>query len=235
VRRRGPLLLLALVLGGLLLGTRLRDALGLELSTEAIRALVAPLGWKGPALLTGLVTFRQFVLIPSALLLAAGGLAFGAIVGTVFGALGVALSAFMKFGLARLLARDWVERRYGSLLRGLDRRLGSLGPLVVGTATAHPAGPMSAFHWGAGFSSMGAAAFATAVLLASPVRAGALSLFGANVLDPGSAGFWAASALLAAVAALPLLHPGLRRRIFGGWMRGGAGDPGSGPGPPADA
>jgi len=183
MRRRGPLLLLALVVGGLLLGTRVRGALGLELSTEAIRSLVAPLGWKGPALLTGLVTFRQFVLIPSALLLAAGGLAFGA---------------------------------------------------TVGTATAHPAGPMSAFHWGAGFSSMGAAAFATAVLLASPVRAGALSLFGANVLAPGSPGFWGASALLAVVAALPLLHPGLRRRIFGGWTRGAAGDPGARPGPPAD-
>jgi hypothetical protein len=56
--------------------------------------------------------------------------------------------------------------------------------------------------------------FLLAVLLAGPVRAGAYSIFGAQLLDAGSAGFWAAAALLLAAALLPLLHPGIRRRIF---------------------
>lgn len=216
-RRLLPLLLLALVAGLFAAGQSIRTELGLELSVESIRGLVAPLGWKGPALFAGLVTFRQFLLLPSTLLLAAGGLAFGAVVGTAFGAAGVALSALVKFGIARLAGRDWLERRYGERLRSFDRRLGRAGPVVVAAATAHPTGPMSPFHWGAGFSSMGALAFLAAVALASPIRAGSLSLFGASALEPGTPRFWLATGLLAGVALLPLLHRGLRRRLFGGW------------------
>ena len=53
------------------------------------------------------------------------------------------------------------------------------------------------------------------VLVAGPIRAATFAYLGANLLDIGSAGFWLASALLVALALLPLAHPKLRREGLG--------------------
>jgi hypothetical protein len=45
------------------------------------------------------------------------------------------------------------------------------------------------------------------------VRAGAYSLLGSTLLDFGSPRFLVASGVLAAVVLLPLVHPGIRRRL----------------------
>jgi hypothetical protein len=46
------------------------------------------------------------------------------------------------------------------------------------------------------------------------VRAGCYAFVGAYLLEPDSPQFWIATALLLAVALLPLAHPGLRARLF---------------------
>ena len=43
--------------------------------------------------------------------------------------------------------------------------------ILVGLATAHPMGPMSPFHWGAGFSSIGTGRFLAAIVIAGVARA----------------------------------------------------------------
>jgi len=77
--RLSPALLVALVAGLFLAGFGLRSGLGIELNRDSIESAVATLGWKGPALYVGLVTFRQFLLLPSALVLPVGGVVFGAL------------------------------------------------------------------------------------------------------------------------------------------------------------
>jgi uncharacterized membrane protein YdjX (TVP38/TMEM64 family) len=72
---------------------------------------------------------------------------------------------------------------------------------------------MSPVHWAAGLSSIPALAFGLAVCLGGPVRAGAYSLLGSTLLDFGSPRFLVASGVLAAVVLLPLVHPGIRRRL----------------------
>ncbi len=229
--RRGPLVFALVLAAAFLVGSFVRGQLDLELSVDSIRSFVSDLGWWAPVIFIALVTFRQFLLLPSALLLTAGGVAFGAGTGTVLGAAGVILSALMKFGLARVFGRDWLEARYGDRFRQFDRRLGKAGPLAVGVSTAHPTGPLSPFHWGAGFSSMSVGVFAAVVIAAAPIRAAALSFFGAHVFEPGTPRFWVASGILVATVLVPLLHPGLRRRILG-WLQDLEGDqpeaPGSG-------
>jgi uncharacterized membrane protein YdjX (TVP38/TMEM64 family) len=215
VRRLLPVVVLGLIAIAFVVGRGVREGLAVDPSPAGLQAWIAGLGWKGPAAFLTVLTFRQFLLLPSAVLLTAGGLCFGVAAGTALGGAGVALSAAMKFFLARLAAREWIERRTGARSRALAARVERLGPLVVGVATAHPAGPLSPFHWGAGLSSMAPVAFLVAVLLAAPVRAFVFSLLGSTLLDVRSPDFLVASAVLLVVALGPLVHPGVRRWLFG--------------------
>jgi uncharacterized membrane protein YdjX (TVP38/TMEM64 family) len=74
--------------------------------------------------------------------------------------------------------------------------------------------PMSAVHLAAGLSPLPIFTFGAALGLGAFVRAFLLAFFGSTLLDPGSPRFYA-SLLLLAVFTVPLLHPGLRRRMFG--------------------
>ena len=216
MRRILPFSLVAFVAGAFLVGHALREEMNIEVSAESIHTYVLGLGFKAPLIFVALVTFRSFLLLPSMVVLTAGGLVFGAAVGTVLGAAGILSSALMQFSIARVLGREWVRPRLGETFRRFERRIEAAGPMLVALTTAHPVGPMSPFHWGAGLSRLAFLPFLVAVLLAGPVRAGAYSFFGANLLDAGSTRFWLAAALLLAVALLPLLHPAIRRRVFPG-------------------
>ena len=195
-------------------GLHFRGALGDDISTVGIHAWVASLGWKGVALFVALVVFRQFLLLPAALVLPVGGLCFGAAAGTALGALGIVLSAGMKFALARTLWRGSIAERPRG--RTLAARIERIGPVAIGLSTAHPMGPLSPLHWGAGLTAIPAGAFLAAVTLGAPVRAFAYSFFGA-ALDGGGGGILTGALVLLAVALLPLRPPATRRRVRDAW------------------
>jgi uncharacterized membrane protein YdjX (TVP38/TMEM64 family) len=173
------------------------------------------MGWKAPAIYLALVTFRQFIFLPAIVILPVGGLCFGATGGTVLGATGILLSALITFALARGIGGRWLHDLFGPRYTWLERRIEDAGPPVVGIVTAHPTGPMAAFFWGAGFSSMALLPFVVAVAAGGSVRAMAYAFFGSTLLAPGSTRFYVATTLLAAAAVVPLAHPGVRRKIFG--------------------
>ncbi len=220
MRRILPFALLALVVGAVVLGRVARQEAGIEVSAESIQTWVSSLGWQAPALYVGLVTFRIFLLLPSWVVLSAGGLVFGAFLGTVLGGLGVLLSAAMGYGLARGIGRDWVRPRMQARLERYGQSLDRVGPLLVGVVTADPMGPMTAFHWAAGFATVPLLGFLMAVLLGGPTRAFIYSFFGSTLLEPGSGEFYLATTILVVVALLPLAHPGIRRRLFAARRRG---------------
>ncbi|MEB2344657.1 MAG: VTT domain-containing protein [Deltaproteobacteria bacterium] len=213
MRRIAPLLFLALVAALVLGGRAVRASLGIELEPGSIQGAVAALGWKGPALFVGLVTFRQFLFLPSAIVLPAGGVVFGALEGTLLGAFGILLSAALKYGLARSLGREWLQARFGAAVAAFERHAEAAGPLIVGAATAHPLGPMAPVFWASGFAAVPVVGFLVAVALAAPVRAFAFSFFGSTLLDPGTPRFWAATLVLLGVCLLPLAHRGFRARL----------------------
>ncbi len=220
MRRILPFVLLALVVGAVVLGRAARQEAGIEVSAASIQTWVSSLGWQAPALFVGLVTFRIFLLLPSWVVLSAGGLVFGAFLGTVLGGLGVLFSAAMGYGLARGIGRDWVRPRMQARLERHGQSLERVGPLLVGLVTAHPMGPMTAFHWAAGFATVPLLGFLMAVLLGGPLRAFIYSFFGSTLLELGSGEFYLATTLLVVVALLPFAHPGIRRRLFAA-RRGG--------------
>jgi uncharacterized membrane protein YdjX (TVP38/TMEM64 family) len=214
--RRAPWVLLALIVLLFLAGRAVRGQIGAELGVESLRDWVKGLGLVAPVIYVGVVTFRQFLLIPSLLLLAAGGLVFGAALGTLLGGLGIVLSALFGFTLARTLGREWVRVRMSGRLGALERHSERVGPLLVGLATAHPIGPMTPFHWGAGLAAVSWVSFLAVVLVAGPTRAFLLSSFGASLEEPFTPRFWATTLGLIAIALLPLAHPAVRRLLLPG-------------------
>ncbi|MCW5890968.1 MAG: TVP38/TMEM64 family protein [bacterium] len=215
MRRHAPVLLVGILLTGLILGQALRAYYGVDFSLQGIRDAVLSLGWKGPAIYFVLVVFRQFLGIPALLILTAGGLCFGPAMGTALGGGGIILSGFAKFGLARWLGREWVIEHLGEAFRRFEPHVQRLGPTVIGLSTAHPFGILSPFHWGAGLSSVRLWPFASALVIGAPVRAFACSAFGSALLDDDTTGMRILAVLLSLSLLLPLMLPGVRRKLFG--------------------
>jgi uncharacterized membrane protein YdjX (TVP38/TMEM64 family) len=213
MRRALPAVGVLLLVAAIIAGQWLRTGLDLELSATSIQARVGSFGWKAPAVYLGLVIFRQFLAIPSIVLLTAAGLCFGAVVGGTLGAFGILLSGVMKFSIARVLGREVLQRWGGRFPERIERNLGRLGPVAIAVVTAHPVGPMAPIHWAAGLAPISLAAFVAAVTLGAPVRAFAYAFFGQSLIDVGSTGFWFATVFLVSAVMIPLLMPSVRVRI----------------------
>lgn len=211
-----PLLTLAGVVVALGAAQLLRHRLGIEWSADSIQATVRGFGLWAELGFVLLVVFRQLLALPSVLVLTSAGLLFGAGMGTLLGGVGMALNACVLFGAARLMGRDWVLPRIHERWPDFEARSQAAGPPFIALMTGHPMGVQTPFHFAAGVTGIGWAAFLAAVLPAAPIRAACYALLGAHLLDPGSLGFWVATGLLAAVALLPLAHPRVRRRLMAG-------------------
>ncbi len=206
----GLVVLVAATLLLLGIGQGFRASAGIELSPESLRSYVQEVGPIAPVVFLGMVTFRSVLLLPSAVVLTAGGLLFGAPLGALIGGLGLVASALWCFAVARWMGRDWVQSRIPSRLRPLEERAESIGPPLIGLATAHPMGVMTPLYFAAGLSRIRVAPFVAACALAGPFRAGLYAWFGSQLLDPGSPRFWVATGALVAAAVLPLAHPRVR-------------------------
>jgi uncharacterized membrane protein YdjX (TVP38/TMEM64 family) len=215
MRRFLPLALIGLVVAALLTGRAVRTQIGVEYSADSLKTYILGLGALAPAIFVAIMSFRQFLFLPSVVVLTAGGLVFGAALGAGLGGVGVLLSAMLMFGLARGVARGWVRGRIGQRFHRFEQQVDTTGPIVIAIATAHPMGPLSPLHWAAGVSAIRWYRFVLAIALAGFVRAYIYASFGATLLDIGSQEFYTASLALLLAALLPLLHGGVRAKVLG--------------------
>jgi len=212
--RHRSVLLLLLVAALFGAGYVTRQELGIEFSRDSVEQLVVGLGWKAPAIFVGLVSFRQFLGLPSMVILSVGGVVFGAAAGTLLGSIGIIVSAIFGYTVARGAGREWLEARLGDRAADFHRRARAAGPFMVGGITAHPAGPMTALHWGSGLAAIPVLSFVLVVVLAAPVRAFLYSFLGSTLFEPGTPRFYLASVAILAVTLLPLAHAGTRNRLL---------------------
>ena len=221
VRPLRPVLSILAVVALVLAGSQLREALGIELSPQSLRGQVAELGVYGPLIFLVLMAMRAFLMLPSSILLSAGGLLFGVGGGTILGSVGVVLSAEVLFGMTRGM-RSGLRTRPALGVSGEGEDVGSVaeriarnGPVVIALVTAHPFAPMSIFHTAAGATSISSASFFVAVAAAAPLRAFGYSFFGMTLANIGSFEFYAATTVLVALIAVPLAYPPTRKRLLG--------------------
>jgi uncharacterized membrane protein YdjX (TVP38/TMEM64 family) len=213
-----PLLLVLLLAAAYTAGGSIRSSAGLELDVAVLRQTIHGMGTVAPIAFFGIMVFRNFLALPSVLVLVTGGLLFGTGVTSIAGGAGIVISGVGMCALLRWLGRDAlrgllpapVEAR----VRGLEARLGRGAPLVVAISTAHPIGALAPLHWAYGLTALPIAPFALVLALTAPLRAYLCASFGAALEDFGSPAFWRATALFAAVLVVPLAIPSLRRRIL---------------------
>jgi uncharacterized membrane protein YdjX (TVP38/TMEM64 family) len=198
-------------------GWFLREALGLDLSAEAVRAAVAEAGFWAPVFYVGLLLFRTVLLIPSLILLPAGGLLFGAFEGSIYGTIGLTLSGLLNFGLVKWIGPENLRARVQDRFSGLlEVAAGKMGALAVAVISGYPVGPITFVQFGASIAGMGFFTYLMAVGSGSLVRAVAFSFFGASLVESDQLG-WALAAIVCVVA-IPLLIPRSRE-----WLRQGFG------------
>ena len=193
-----------------------RTRLGISWDLEGLRQLVEGLGVWGPLAFIALVTFRTALLVPSQLALILGGICFGTVGGTLFGALGLLASGLLVFGMTRWLGADAVRSRVPAAAQRALAAAGSRGGAVlVGIGTGYPVGNVTGYHAAAALTPMRTGVFTTAVALGSLGRAFTYAFFGNAILERSTTELIviAVSVGLAAVL-LPLLHPRVR-----GWVR----------------
>ena len=210
LRRWRPLIVVALVL---VVAGLLRRTLGIDWSTEGVRALVTEAGVWAPITFVALLVFRLLLVIPSIILLPAGGLLFGAIEGSIYGTIGLTLSGMVNYGLVQWAGPASLQKRVPSNLQGLMKiARGRAGAAAVAVISGYPIGPTTATHFTAAVSGMRLTTFLMAVAIGSAVRAATFSVFGAALSE--SEGIVWSSFVMVGVVVLPLLIPRSRN-----WLR----------------
>jgi uncharacterized membrane protein YdjX (TVP38/TMEM64 family) len=189
----------------------LRRALGLELQPDAIRAAVDEMGVWAPLVFVAIVAFRIPLMVPSALILIAGGLLFGSVEGTLYGTAGLVLSALVLFLTSRWAGRDAVEARLPARLRfPLEIAASRAGALFIAVGTAYPLSVISAYPLLAGITGMALPVFLLAVGTGSLGRAALYTYFGSSLADADPAQLLLAGGLVVAALLVPLVFPGSR-------------------------
>ena len=216
-RKRFPSWLVGIfLLAAFVLGYWLHHSFEGHLSPSGLRAWVQSWGTLAPVLYVVIVTFRQFLLLPSMLVVAVGGVCFGVLWGTTLGALGLFLSGVITFALGRGLGGERVRQWFQNKYPDWEARVETLGPWVVFATMVYPGGPMTGVFWASGLATVPFLPFALAVATGGVVRAFTYSFFGASLVDGITPRFIVVAVGLAAVFILPLCFPSVRRQL-GKW------------------
>jgi uncharacterized membrane protein YdjX (TVP38/TMEM64 family) len=203
-----------LTIAALLLGVALyaRSRMGISWDLEALRSFVDGLGAWAPLAFMLLVAFRVALVVPSQLALIAGGICFGTLGGTLYGAIGLLVSALLVFTLTRWLGADSVRSRVPAAAQRALAAAGSRGgAALVAIGTGYPVGNITGYHAAAALTPMRVAVFAPAVGVGSLVRAWTYAFFGNAILERSTAELLTIGIGVGVAAiALPLLHPRVR-------------------------
>jgi len=214
-RWRLVVVLIVFVIGG----GMLRDALGLEWSTDGIRTMVSDAGIWAPITFVLLLVFRTPLVIPSVILLPTGGLLFGVVEGSIYGTIGLTLSGLVNYGLVQWAGPQAFRARISPRFRGiLELGRTKAGAGAVAVISAYPFGPITFVHLSAAMAGMGFVTYLAAVMTGSIVRAATFSFFGASLVESDRL-VWA-SITMAAALVIPLLVPRSRA-----WLRQSFGSP----------
>ncbi len=207
-------------------GGILRNVLGIEWSTEGVRALVADAGVWAPITFVLLLVFRILLVLPSVIMLSAGGLLFGVVEGSIYGTIGLTLSGLLNYGLVKWAGPEAFKARLSPRFRGgLEIARSKAGAGAVAVISAYPVGPITLAHLGAAIAGMSFGTFLVAVTSGSLVRSATFSLFGASLVESDRL-LWASIAMVGALV-IPLLVPRSRAWLRQSFSPANSEDPGT--------
>jgi len=194
-------------------GLYARQAFGLDGDLKSIREAIGRMGIWGPIVYIAIVSFRQLLLVPHMVALVVGGLVFGTLGGTLYGAVGLFNSAIGIFLLTRWFGAGGFRKRLSPRLqRALSRASTRGGVGTLALVNAYPFMTITVFHAAAGLTKMRVAAFALAIAVTSPIRSWVYAYFGSAIVEGSIRHIVAATAIILLLLT-PLLIPRVRTRI----------------------
>jgi uncharacterized membrane protein YdjX (TVP38/TMEM64 family) len=218
--RRRPLVIAVGVVALLAVLVALRRSLGLEFEADSVRRVVDGLGIWAPLAFVGIVAFRVPLGMPSAFVLMGGGLVFGTLEGTLYGAAGLLVSALVVFLSSRWAGRDAVEARVPARFRHLLDVAGSrVGALFIAVGTAYPLSPITSYHLLAGVTGMALPVFAASAGTGSLGRAALYTYFGSSLVDAEPGQLVLAGVLIVLALLVPLAFPAPRAWLLQSFER----------------
>lgn len=163
-----------------------------------LKSEVLSWGAWGPIAYIVLFAVGPSLLVPGAVMTLAGGLAFGALRGTIWSLMGADLGALVAFGAGRFLGRGFVEQTIGTRFRGLLDRLARNGFYVTLYLRIVPVIPYNAFNLLAGASPINFRDYFWASMIGMIPGTVLFAILGDALWHPASPRFFIALALIAA-------------------------------------
>lgn len=205
-----------------------RRSLGIELDLDpdTVRTAVSGLGVWAPLVYVGVVAFRVPLGLPSQVILVGGGLLFGTLAGTLYGALGITLSALVLFVASRWAGQEAVEERIPERLRSVHELAGTrVGAVFMAVGTGYPLGPITMYHLIAGITGMALPIFAVSVFVGALVRSATFTYFGSSLMARDPRTLVQAAAVVALALLVPLAVPRTRAWLLHALGRAPAAQP----------
>jgi uncharacterized membrane protein YdjX (TVP38/TMEM64 family) len=131
----------------------------LQLRPYDIRLWILSFGFIAPVLYVALYTVRPLILFPASILSLAGGLAFGALWGTVLTVIGATAGAVVSFSLARTMGKNLAKKQWQGNMGKVQRQLEHKGLLYVLLVRLIPIFPFDLISYVAGVSKVRFKAF----------------------------------------------------------------------------
>jgi uncharacterized membrane protein YdjX (TVP38/TMEM64 family) len=137
----------------------------LDLKPQDIRNWILGFGWIAPFVFVTIYTLRPLILFPVTILSLSGGLAFGAVLGSVLTLLGCVGGATISFWIARKLGKGLRPKTDRGLLEKLEEQMASRGFVYVLFVRLLPFVPFDLVSYASGISRIRFRAFFLATLL----------------------------------------------------------------------
>ena len=180
--------------------------LGQYLKPETLRAYIQSFGKVAPAVYVILYCIGPVLFVPGAILSLAGGLAFGALWGTVLTVFGATIGATLAFFVARSLGRGFVERLLKGRFKLLDEAAGRHGLKVILFLRLIPLVPFNALDYAAGLSKISVRDYVLGTFIGIIPGTFAYVYLGSTLVNIYSWQFLSAIALLVLMSLVPFAY-----------------------------
>ncbi len=102
-----------------------------EVDVNDLRSWILSFGWWAPLVYIVLYTIRPLVFFPASILSIAGGLAFGAWMGTLYTVIGATFGAMLSFYASQTAGKRLVEKQWSGVMAKAQRQMKQNGFLYV--------------------------------------------------------------------------------------------------------
>lgn len=184
----------------------------LKLSPVQIRTWILSFGWWAPLLYIVLYAVRPVILFPASLLSLAGGLAFGALWGTVFTVIGAMAGAALSFAAARHLGKSLTRLEWKGNMKKLQQQLEKRGLFYVLLLRMIPLFPFDLISYLSGVSNIRFRHFIIGTLFGIIPGTFAFNFLGSSLASGGIRDILIAVAIFIAALVIPIRF---RKRLEG--------------------